>query len=301
MAQGAEKALRSSFGGRGDRVMSRVVFSVSMAGILLMVFILGFLVYNGLPVIKESGFREIFTSMDWYPVEEPPALGMVSLIAGTFAATILSSLLALPIALSLAVFTAEVAPKKMRSFVKVLLELLGFIPSIVLGFLGMMIVAPWMQNTFNIATGLNLLNASVLLGFLVVPVVASLSEEALSAVPRELRDASYALGATRWETTRKVVIPYAMPGIVSSVLLGVMRALGETMVVLMAAGGAAIVPRVLTDPIRPLTSTIAAEMGETPVGSTHYHALFFAGLVLLIITLLINLASFYVENRGKNR
>ncbi|MEG1799860.1 MAG: ABC transporter permease subunit, partial [Synergistaceae bacterium] len=112
---------------------------------------------------------------------------------------------------------------------------------------------------------------------------------------------SYALGATRWETTRKVVIPYAMPGIVSSVLLGVMRALGETMVVLMAAGGAAIVPHVLTDPIRPLTSTIAAEMGETPVGSTHYHALFFAGLVLLIITLLINLASFYVENRGKNR
>ncbi len=301
MAQAAERVLRSGFGGRGDRVMSRVVFSVSMAGILLMVFILGFLVYNGLPVLKESGFKEIFTSSDWYPVEEPPALGMVSLIAGTFAATILSSLLALPIALSLAVFTAEIAPKRMRGFVKVLLELLGFIPSIVLGFLGMMIVAPWMQDTFNIATGLNLLNASVLLGFLVVPVVASLSEEALTAVPRELRDASYALGATRWETTRKVVIPYALPGIVSSVLLGVMRALGETMVVLMAAGGAAIVPHVLTDPIRPLTSTIAAEMGETPVGSTHYHALFFAGLVLLIITLLINLASFYVENRGKNK
>ena len=301
MAQAAERVLRSGFGGRGDRVMSRVVFSVSMAGILLMVFILGFLVYNGLPVLKESGFKEIFTSSDWYPVEEPPALGMVSLIAGTFAATILSSLLALPIALSLAVFTAEIAPKRMRGFVKVLLELLGFIPSIVLGFLGMMIVAPWMQDTFNIVTGLNLLNASVLLGFLVVPVVASLSEEALTAVPRELRDASYALGATRWETTRKVVIPYALPGIVSSVLLGVMRALGETMVVLMAAGGAAIVPHVLTDPIRPLTSTIAAEMGETPVGSTHYHALFFAGLVLLIITLLINLASFYVENRGKNK
>ena len=144
-----------------------------------------------------------------------------------------------------------------------------------------------------------MLNASVLLGFLVIPVVASLSEEALTAVPRELRDASYALGATRWETTRRVVIPYAIPGIISAVLLGVMRALGETMVVLMAAGGAAIVPEIITDPIRPLTSTIAAEMGETPVGSTHYHALFFAGLVLLLITLIINLASFYVENRGK--
>ena len=163
----------------------------------------------------------------------------------------------------------------------------------------MMVVAPWMQEALGIATGLNLLNASVLLGFLVIPVVASLSEEALTAVPRELRDASYALGATRWETTRRVVIPYAIPGIISAVLLGVMRALGETMVVLMAAGGAAIVPEIITDPIRPLTSTIAAEMGETPVGSTHYHALFFAGLVLLLITLIINLASFYVENRGK--
>lgn len=279
--------------------MSRLVFAVSMAGILLMVFILGFLVYNGLPVLKESGIKEILTGFDWYPVEEPPALGMLPLIVGTFAATLLSSVLALPIALSLAVFAAEIAPKKMRSVIKVLLELLGFIPSIVLGFLGMMVVAPWMQEALGIATGLNLLNASVLLGFLVIPVVASLSEEALSAVPRELRDASYALGATRWETTRRVVLPYALPGIISSVLLGVMRALGETMVVLMAAGGAAIVPEIITDPIRPLTSTIAAEMGETPVGSTHYHALFFAGLVLLLITLIINLASFYVENRGK--
>ena len=299
MPQTLQQGVKSSFGGRGDKVMSRLVFAVSMAGILLMVFILGFLVYNGLPVLKESSIKEIFTGFDWYPVEEPPALGMLPLIVGTFAATLLSSVLALPIAISLEVFAAEIAPKKMRSFIKVLLELLGFIPSIVLGFLGMMVVAPWMQEALGIATGLNLLNASVLLGFLVIPVVASLSEEALTAVPRELRDASYALGATRWETTRRVVIPYAIPGIISAVLLGVMRALGETMVVLMAAGGAAIVPEIITDPIRPLTSTIAAEMGETPVGSTHYHALFFAGLVLLLITLIINLASFYVENRGK--
>ena len=142
-------------------------------------------------------------------------------------------------------------------------------------------------------------NASILLGFLVIPVVASLSEEALSSVPRELRDASYALGATRWETVRRVVIPHALSGITAASLLGVMRALGETMVVLMAAGGAAIIPLMLTDPVRPLTATIAAEMGETPVGSTHYHALFFAGLILLAVTLAINLASFYIERRKR--
>lgn len=291
--------MKTDFGGRGDRIMSRVVFSVSMAGVFLMAFILGFLVLNGLPVLSESSLTEIFTSFDWYPVEEPPALGMVPLIAGTLAATLMSSLFALPVSIALAVFTAEIAPRRLRGFFKVLLELLGFLPSIVLGFLGMMALAPWTQEVFGIATGLNLLTASALLGFLVIPVVASLSEEALSSVPQELRDASYALGATRWETTRRVVIPHAAGGVTAAALLGVMRALGETMVVLMAAGGAAVIPRSLTDPIRPLTATIAAEMGETPVGSVHYHALFFAGLILLLITLMINLASFYIEKRWK--
>jgi len=148
-------------------------------------------------------------------------------------------------------------------------------------------------------SGLNLLNASVLLGVLTVPIVSSLAEEALSAVPADLRDASYALGATRFETTRKVVVPSALPGILSASLLGVMRALGETMVVLMAAGGAAIIPLSIFDPVRPLTSTIAAEMGETPVGSTHYAALFFGGIVLLLMTLGINLLSAWIEKKGK--
>lgn len=286
------------FGGRGDLIVSRTVLSVSTVGILLMAFILCFLMLNGLPVLKETGPAELFFGMDWYPGEEPPALGMLPLIAGTLFATLLSSVLSLPIACALAIFTAEIVPKKARSFLKILLELLGFLPSIVLGFLGMMVLAPWTQKTFNVATGLNLLTSSILLGFLVIPVVASLAEEAISSVPHELRDASYALGATRWETVRKVVLPHASSGITAAALLGVMRALGETMVVLMVAGGAAIIPRSIMDPIRPLTSTIAAEMGETPVGSTHYHALFFAGLILLLITLGINMLSLRVE-KGK--
>jgi len=293
------KSIRSGFGGRGDLLMSRMVFFISMLGILLMVFIIGFLLFNGLPVIKEVSLSDIIFGREWYPVEDPPVLGMFPLIAGTIAATLLSCAISLPIALALAVFTAEIAPRRARKVFKVMLELLGFLPSIVLGFLGMMVIAPRMQNMLNIPTGLNLLTASILLGFIVIPVVASLAEEALSAVPRELRDASYALGATRWETVRKVVIPHAASGIASASLLGVMRALGETMVVLMAAGGAAIIPLALTDPVRPLTATIAAEMGETPVGSIHYHALFFSGLILLVITMLINLASFFIEKRGR--
>lgn len=289
------------FGGRGDAVSSRFILCVSVAGILLMVFILGFLMLNGLPVLKEVGLGEMLLGSDWYPVEEPPALGMLPLIAGTVSATLLSSLLAIPVSIALAIFTAEIAPHKMRVFLKILLELLGFIPSIVLGFVGLMVLAPWIQNTLDVPTGLNLLTVSLLMGFLIVPLVASLSEEALSSVPPELHDASFALGATRWETIRKVALPYALPGIMSGCLLGVMRALGETMVVLMVAGGASIIPRSLADPIRPLTSTIAAEMGETPVGSTHYHALFFAGLILLLLTLLINMAALYIEKRGKLR
>jgi ABC-type phosphate transport system, permease component len=148
-------------------------------------------------------------------------------------------------------------------------------------------------------SGLNLFNASLLLGILTVPVVSSLAEEALGAVPQDLRDASYALGATRWETIRKVVIPSALPGILSASLLGIMRAMGETMVVLMAAGGAAIIPLSVFDPVRPLTSTIAAEMGETPVGSPHYAALFFGGVILLVMTLTVNLLSAWIEKKGK--
>lgn len=291
----------TDFGGKGDKLFSRLVVCISIAGILLMIFILGFLMANGLPVLRETSLKELLLGMDWYPAEEPPSFGMLPLIAGTVAVTLFSSFIALPVSIVLAIFTAEIVPKKMRTFLKVLFELLSFIPSIVLGFVGMMVVAPWIQESLNMATGLNLMTVSLLMGFLMIPLVASLAEEAFSAVPDDLRDASYALGATRWETIHRVVFPYALPGVAAGCLLGVMRALGETMVVLMVAGGATIIPASLADPIRPLTSTIAAEMGETSVGSAHYHALFFAGLILLVITLLINLLSLYIEKSGRVR
>lgn len=282
-----------------DRLPGIVVKGMSSAGIFIMIFILYFLFREGIPVLKAVTLKDLFFGDLWYPAENPPVLGMFPLIVGTLAVTAASSLLALPFSLLIAVFVSEVAPRSVRELLKPVLELLGFFPSIVLGFIGMVVLAPWLQETFDMLSGLNLLNASVLLGVLTVPIVSSLAEEALSAVPGDLRDASYALGATRFETTRKVVVPSALPGILSASLLGVMRALGETMVVLMAAGGAAIIPLSIFDPVRPLTSTIAAEMGETPVGSPHYAALFFGGIVLLLMTLGINLLSAWIEKKGK--
>lgn len=282
-----------------ENIPFMVIAVISSIGIFIMLFILFFLIKEGLPVLKSVSLKGILTGTDWYPTETPPALGMLSLIVGTITVTILSSVLALPISLFIAIFISEIASQRARSFLKPILELLGFLPSIILGFLGMVVIAPWLQERFNILSGLNLFNASLLLGILIIPIVGSLAEEALSAVPKELRDASFALGATRWETISKVVFPAALPGILSACLLGIMRGMGETMVVLMAAGGAALVPLSLFDPVRPLTSTIAAEMGETPVGSPHYHALFFAGLILLCITLAINILSSWIENKRK--
>ncbi len=283
---------------KNEGLPSILVAAMSSLGIFIMLFILYFLVTEGIPVLREASLQSILLGKAWYPTETPPALGMSALIVGSVSVTLLSSLLAIPLSLLVAIFISDVAPSFLRDILKPVLELLSFLPSIVLGFLGMVVLAPWLQERFELLSGLNLLNASILLGIMSVPIVASLAEEALSSVPGELRDASYALGATRWETIRCVVIPWARPGILSACLLGVMRSLGETMVVLMASGGAAIVPESVFDPVRPLTSTIAAEMGETPVGSAHYHALFFAGLILFFMTLAINMLSAWIESKG---
>ncbi len=284
---------------KNDKIPAAVIQSISSIGIVVMVFILSFLVKEGLPVLSEVTIGDLLMGKYWYPAEEPPTLGMLSLIAGSISVTLASSILALPVSLLLAIFIAEVAPDWMHDIMKTVLEILGFLPSIILGFIGMILIAPWLQEKFVLISGLNLFNVALLLGIMVLPIVSSLAEESLSSVPRELRDAAYALGSTRLETTCKVVVPYALPGIMGGALLGIMRGLGETMVVLMAAGGAAIIPVSIFDPVRPLTATIAAEMGETPVGSTHYHSLFFAGLILLVMTLIINLVSIWVEKKGR--
>jgi phosphate transport system permease protein len=240
-----------------------------------------------------------FFNIDWYPTYEPPGFGILALLAGSLAVTVLSLLLAAPLGLGLAVYLSNVASPGAREIVKPAVELLAAVPSVVLGFVGMVLIAPFMQNVLDVPTGLNLLNASLLLALMAAPTVASMGEDALSSVPQEMKAASYALGATHWETIWRIIAPAALGGLTTAVILGLGRALGETMVVLMVAGGSAQIPGSLFDSVRPLTSTLAAEMAETPIGSHHYHALFAIGVVLFIMTLVFNLLAFFVSRRWK--
>ncbi len=187
--------------------------------------------------------------------------------------------------------------KKQKKFLKPTIEILGGIPSIVFGFFGMVVVAPFLQKLLNIPTGLCALTASIILGVMATPIVCSLAEDALNYVPKSFREASFALGANRWQTLTKVVIPAAGSGISTSIILGISRIVGETMTVLMVSGGAAVIPKSFLDPVRSMTSTIASEMGEAVFGSDHYHALFFIGLILFLITLVLNIISEFISKK----
>jgi phosphate transport system permease protein len=196
-----------------------------------------------------------------------------------------------------AVYLSEIARPGVREYIKPIVELLAALPSVVIGFFGMVIVAPFLLNTFNIPTGLNLFNASLMLAFMSIPTICSISEDAIYSVPDSLREASLALGATHLETIVRVVIPASISGISTAVILGMSRAIGETMVVLMVAGGAAMVPSSIFDPVRPMPASIAAEMAEAPFRGDHYYALFATGVVLFLITLIFNLIADHIAHK----
>jgi len=236
---------------------------------------------------------------EWYPTYDPPEYGIWPLIVGSLMVTLISSLIAVPLGVLSAIFIAEIAPVAMRDILKSAIELLAGLPSVVLGFFGMVVLAPWLQETFDLPTGLNIVNASFMLAIMAIPTISSISEDALYAVGREFKEASYALGATRYETISRVIVPAALSGISAAVILGMARAIGETMVVLMVAGGAAALPESLFDSVRPMPASIAAEMGEAPFRSGHYHALFATGIVLFFLTLFFNLIADYISNRFK--
>ncbi len=269
--------------------------------LLIMLFL--FEAGAGLFVANEEGPgigpADFFLNQAWYPTYDPPDFGILALMAGSLAVTLLSAAIATPLGLGLAIYLACVASPGLREWIKPAVELLAAVPSVVLGFVGMVVIAPFMQEVMDLPTGLNLLNAGLLLALMATPTVASMGEDAISAVPSEMRDASYALGATTWESIWQVILPAARSGLTTAVILGLGRALGETMVVLMVAGGSAQIPHSLFDSIRPLTSTLAAEMAETPIGSHHYHALFAIGVVLFLMTLTFNLIAFFVSRRWR--
>jgi phosphate transport system permease protein len=276
------------------------IFAVfAFASVITLALIVLFLFREGIPIFKEVSVGDFLFGKEWYPTYDPPSYGIWPLIVGSAIVTVCSCLLAVPLGVLSAVYIAEIAPSSFKNLAKSTIELVAGLPSVVLGFFGMVVVAPFLQETFDLPTGLNIVNASVILAIMAIPTISSISEDALYAVPQEFKDASYALGATKFETITKVIIPAALSGISTAVILGMARAIGETMVVLMVAGGAAAIPESIFDSVRPMPASIAAEMGEAPFGGGHYHALFATGMVLFVLTLVFNLIADYISQKFK--
>lgn len=280
-----------------EKIIWLFLVTVAFASLTILAFIVYFLFKEGLPIFRIVSVKEFIFGIEWYPTSSPPSYGIWPLIVGSLIVTVTSSLIAVPLGLLTAIYIAELAPPSVKAVLKSAVELLAGLPSVILGFFAMVVIAPWLQETFDLPTGLNILNASIILAVMAIPTISSIAEDALYAVPAEYKDASYALGATKSETIIGVVAPAAMSGICAAVILGMSRAIGETMVVLMAAGGAAAVPHSIFDSVRPITASIAAEMGETPFHSPHYHALFASGIILFMITLTFNLIADYLSHK----
>jgi len=287
-AAGFEKALRRRWR-LGEKFIESWIF---LAGILTIVVLLGFL---------DTPPWEFFFGTRWYPVSEPPTFGIMPFFVATLWVTLVATAISVPVGVACAAYLAEVAPAKVREMVKPIIEILAGIPSVVMGFIGLMLLSPLVQSAFNLNTGLCGLTAGIMLALMSLPIIISVSEDALRAVPDDFRQAAYALGSTRWETIRHVSIPGALSGITAAVMLGVGRAIGETMTVLMVAGGALSVPVSPTEPMMPMTAAIASGIGNAVRGGLQYQALFAIGLILFVITMAVNLVADKVLERQKRK
>ncbi|MEF3696255.1 phosphate ABC transporter permease subunit PstC [Desulfolutivibrio sp.] len=278
----------------------RIAFLVTaLSSIVALGLIMIYLFIEGLPIFEHVSVIDFLFGHLWYPTSDPADFGIFPLIVASVAVTLVSSALAIPLGVMTAIYLAEIAGPRTRGFFKPVVELLAALPSVVIGFFGMVVVAPFLQEAFDLATGLNLFNAAIMLAFMSVPTICSVSEDAIYSVPAELKEASLALGATHWETIARVILPASLSGISTAIILGMSRAIGETMVVLMVAGGAAMIPTSLFSPVRPMPSSIAAEMAEAPFRGDHYHALFAIGIVLFLFTLLFNIIADHISEKHK--
>ena len=283
-----------------ESIITATIKIIGYSAILFVGLIFYFLLSEGLPAIIEVPLSE-FLQTRWYPIED--YYGILPLLIGSLVVTIGALIIAVPLGLLTAIYIAEVASRQTKEILKPLVELLGGFPSVVLGFLGLLILSQYLREFLNLPTGLSALAGSLLLAGIAIPAIVSISEDALDTVPQSYRNASLALGATEWQTIWWVTLPAAKSGVLTAIMLGIGRAIGETMVVLMVTGNAPMMPtglNTLINPTRTMTATIAAEMGEVANGSTHYHVLFFIGIVLFIITLIVNVtASTFVFRRKK--
>jgi phosphate transport system permease protein len=259
-----------------------------------------FLLSQGLPAFKLVDLKSLFSTR-WYPIED--YYGILPLLSGSAVVTIGATAIAVPFGIGTAIFIGEIAPRWVREILKPIIEVLAGLPSVVLGFIGIAVLSSLLRELLNIPTGLSAFTGSLLLGAISIPTIVSVAEDALDAVPREYRDGALALGGTHWQAIWTVILPAAKSGVLTAVMLGIARSIGETMTVMMVTGNAPVLVdsfRVFWSPVRTMTATIAAEMGEVASGSTHYHVLFFIGIVLFVISLIVNvIASSYVYRHTK--
>jgi phosphate transport system permease protein len=282
---------------RKEKTIRIFFFCVALASITTLALIVIFLFMEGLPIFSKVSIKDFIFGKYWYPTDDPADFGIFALIVASLAVTAVASAISIPLGVMTALYLAEVASARVREWVKPVVELLAALPSVVIGFFGMVVVAPFLQDVLDVPTGLNLFNAALMLAFMSIPTICSISEDAIFSVPKELKEASLALGATHWETIWRVTIPASISGISTAIILGMSRAIGETMVVLMVAGGAAMVPTSLFDPVRPMPASIAAEMAEAPFRGDHYYALFATGIVLFLFTLVFNMVAEHISHK----
>jgi phosphate transport system permease protein len=297
----------------GEKFIAINAFAALIAILLIFIFIFkeSLPIFYDAEVQQEASLdkmtfkQEYYEGRDpkwaWQPESKVPKYSLLPLILGTLKAAIVAMLFAVPLAVGAAIYSSEFANKRMREVIKPVIELLAGIPSVVLGFFALIVLATIIQNLFGLTFRLNALTAGIALGLAVIPMVFTVAEDAMTTVPRTLRDAALALGANPWQVSVTVVLPAALPGIGAGIVLGFGRAIGETMVVLMASGNAAIISASFTESVRTLSATIAAEMAEVVFGSAHYNVLFFIGTILFIFTLMTNLGGEIVLNRLKER
>lgn len=280
-----------------------VLFCITAFSVLAILLIFFFVAKESVPFIKDGGLVEFLTSNNWFPQSSHnPEFGAFSIILGSIYVTIIAIAIATPIGLCSAIFLSDISSFGLRQVIKPIIELLAAIPSVAYGFFAVLVLAPYLQNKLGFDTGTNALNAGIILAVMALPTIISVSEDAISSISRHLREASYALGATRMETMIKIIIPSAHSGIIAAIILGTMRAVGETMVVWMASGNANQIPQPwwnITASVRTMTATIAGEMGETPKDTEHYHALFAMGVILLFFTFILNIISEFFIARVK--
>ncbi len=272
-------------------IIEKLILLCGLASVFFVILIFLFLLREGFSVFQTASPKEFLLGKSWYPISEPPQLGILPLILGSLLVTAGAAVISIPIGVGCAIYIAEVAPKRTKEILKAGIELLAAIPSVVLGFIGMVTLVPLVKTLFHLPTGLTALSGSIMLAFMAMPTIVSIAEDALYSVPKTYKEGALAMGATHWQAIWRVMLRAASSGILAAVMLGIGRVIGETMAVMMITGNAAIIPHSLFQPVRTLTATIAAEMGEAVIGSEHYFALFAIGIVLFVISFAINVTA----------